>query len=70
MSNEPLTGIEDWLANDPQRALEASASAARRQIPGYLGVCVSAILMDHSIDKEADPNIHELAYTLLTAEGG
>jgi hypothetical protein len=65
--NEP---IADWLASDPEGALEAAEQAAREQIPGYLGVCVACILSDHGRDKYPDLNIHELAYALLMRRGG
>lgn len=62
--------VTEWLATDPGAALEAAAHQAQLQIPGDLGVCVACVLSDHTGDKDPDPNIHELAYTLLSALPG
>jgi len=70
ISVEIIQGVSvtEWLETNPGEALEAAAAAAERQIPGHLGVCVSAVLFDHGRDHEPDPNIHELAHTLLANE--
>jgi hypothetical protein len=57
--------VAQWLEFDPRAAIAAAAEAAMRLIPGHLGVCVACVLEDH---RDPDPNIHELAYTLLTAD--
>ena len=58
--------IASRLASDPERALTDAAAAVETMILGHLGECVAVILLDHTHDTEPDPNIHELAYTVLT----
>jgi len=62
MSNPDVAA---WLQTDPHTAISAAADTATRVIPGHLGTCVAAVLEDHTTDQHPDPNIHELAYTLL-----
>ena len=57
--------IAAWLDVDPNAALTAAGKVADEVIGGHLGVCVSAVLFDQGGDAFPDPNIHELAYTLL-----
>jgi hypothetical protein len=57
--------VAQWLETDPRAAIAAAAKAAMRLIPGHLGTCVACVLEDHGADREPNPNIHELAYTLL-----
>lgn len=68
LSEQDVSDIAIWLDTNPSEALEAAAKAAELQIPGHLGVCVAAVLSDHSGDKYPDPNIHELAHALLVSE--
>jgi hypothetical protein len=62
--------IAAWLDREPRRALEHAERAAQRYIPGHLGTCVAAVLSDHCLDEEPDPNINELAHTLLMMNHG